>query len=107
MSLFYRIIDSATLNAFVIFAENVLNIGERKKENRQKFLKELALALIIRHARQRLEVQQTTQDVRGHLKLRHFIGTFTSSEQYPASFNTAQEMLHLSQIKGQEHQIHL
>ena len=59
MRFFYGIIDCAALNAFVIFTENMPNFGERKKEDRQKFLKELALALIIPHARQRLEVQQT------------------------------------------------
>jgi hypothetical protein len=62
--LFYGIIDSAALNAFVIFTENVPKFGEHKKEKRQKFLKELALALIIPHARQRFEVQQTPQDVK-------------------------------------------
>ena len=56
--------DSAALNAFVIFTENVPNFGEHKKDMRQKFLKELALPLIIPHARQRLEVQQTPQDVK-------------------------------------------
>jgi hypothetical protein len=64
MRLFYGMIDSAALNAFVIFTENVLNFGEHKKDKRQKFLKELALALIIPHARQRQEVQQTPQDVK-------------------------------------------
>ena len=64
MRLFYGIIDSAALNSFVIFTENLPNFGERKKENRQKFLKVLALALIIPHACQRLEVQQTPQDVK-------------------------------------------
>ena len=44
--------------------ENVPNFGEHKKDKRQKYLKELALALIISHARQRLEVQQTAQDVK-------------------------------------------
>ena len=50
------------LEAFVIFTENVPNFGEHKKEKRQKFLKDLVLAFIILHARQRFEVQQTTQD---------------------------------------------
>ena len=53
---FYGIIDSAALNAFVIFTEYVPNFGEHKKEKRQKFLKELALALIFPHAHQRFEV---------------------------------------------------
>jgi hypothetical protein len=44
----------------------------------------------------------------GHSPSRHFTrGTLTSSKHHPAPFNTAQEMLHLSQIKGQEKQIHL
>jgi hypothetical protein len=65
MRLFYGMIDNAALNAFVIFTENVHNFGEHKKDKRKKFLKELALALIIPHARQRLlEVQQTPQDVK-------------------------------------------
>jgi hypothetical protein len=58
-------IDSAVLNAFVIFTENMPNFREYKKDKRKKLLKELALALIIPHARQRLlEVQQTLQDVK-------------------------------------------
>jgi len=64
MRLFYGIIDSAALNAFVIFTENVPNFREHKKEKRQKFLMELALVLIIPHTRQRFEVQQTPQDVK-------------------------------------------
>ena len=65
MRLFYGMIDSAVLNAFLIFTENVPNFGEHnKKDKRQKFLNGLALALIIPHARQRLEVQQTPQDVK-------------------------------------------
>ena len=64
MRLFYGMIDGAALNAFVIFTENVPNFGEHKKDKRQKFLKELALAFIIPRARQRLEMQQTSQDVK-------------------------------------------
>jgi hypothetical protein len=64
MRLFYGMIDSAALNAFVIFTENVPKFGAHKKDRRQKFLKELALAVIIPHARQRLEVQQTAKDVK-------------------------------------------
>jgi hypothetical protein len=52
------------LNAFVIFTENVPNFGAHKKDKQQKFLKEMALAVIIQHARQRLEVQQTPQHVK-------------------------------------------
>ena len=54
MRVFYGMLDSATLNAFVIFTENVPDFGEHKKDKRQKFLKELALALITPHARQQL-----------------------------------------------------
>jgi hypothetical protein len=50
--------------ALVIFTENVHNFGEHKKDKRLKFLKELALALIIPIERQSLEVQQTPQDVK-------------------------------------------
>ena len=69
MRLFYGIIDSAALNAFVIFTENVPNFGEHKKEKRQKFLKELALSLIIPHECQDFEVQQTTQDVKQFIRI--------------------------------------
>jgi hypothetical protein len=58
MRLFYGMIDSAALNTSVNFTEDVPNFGEHKKDKRQKFLKELDLALIIQHARQRMEVQQ-------------------------------------------------
>jgi len=108
MRLFYGIIDSAALKAFVIFTENVPNFGEHKKEKRQKFLKELTLALIIPHARQRFgSAANTARCETGHSQLRHFTGILTSYKHRPASFSTAQEMLHLSQIKGQENQIHL
>jgi len=83
MRFFYEIIDSAALNAFVIFTENVPNFGEHKKEKRQKFLKELALALIIPHARHRFEVQQTPQDVKQVIRsLRHLTGNLTSSKHH-------------------------
>jgi len=68
MRLFYGITDSAALNAFVIFTENVPNFGEYKKEKRQNLLKELVLALIIPHARQRFEVKQTPQDVKQFIR---------------------------------------
>ena len=64
MRLFYGIIDSAALNAFVIFAENVTNFGEHKKEKRQKFLKELDFALIIPNVRQSFEEQQILKVVK-------------------------------------------
>jgi len=69
MRIFYGITDSAALNAFVIFTENVPSFGEHKKEKRQKFLKELAIALIIPHACQRFEVQQTPQDVKQVIRI--------------------------------------
>ena len=62
--LFYGMIDSAALNAFVIFTENLSIFGEYKKDKWQNFLKELAVAMIIPHASQRLKVQQTPQDVK-------------------------------------------
>jgi len=40
MRLFYGMIDSATLNTFDIFTENVPKFGAHKKDKRQKFLKE-------------------------------------------------------------------
>jgi len=64
MRLFYGVSDSVVLNAFATFTENVPNFGEHKKDKRQKFLEGLALSLIIPHAPQRLEVQQTLQDVK-------------------------------------------
>jgi len=56
------------------------------------------------------EIQSAANTARcetGHSQLQHLTGTITSSKHHPASFNTAQEMLHLSQIKGQENQIRL
>jgi hypothetical protein len=53
-------------------------------------------------------VQQTPQVVKQVIRgLRHFTGTLASYKHHPALFSTAQEVLHLSQIKGQENQIHL
>jgi len=56
--LFYGIIDSAALNAFVIFTENVRSFVDHNKKKRQKFLKEQALAWIIPHARQRFSTHR-------------------------------------------------
>jgi hypothetical protein len=53
MRLIYGKTDSAALNAFVIFTDNIQNFGENKKDKRLKFLKELALALINPILRQR------------------------------------------------------
>jgi len=64
MRLLYGITESAALNAFDIFNENVSNFGERKKESRKIFLKDMAFPLIIPHSRQRLEILQTPQDVK-------------------------------------------
>jgi hypothetical protein len=64
MWIFNGMIYSAALKAFFIYTENVPHFGEHKKEKRQKFLKELALALIVPHARQNLEEQQTPQDMK-------------------------------------------
>jgi len=108
MRLFYGMVDKAAMNAFVIFTENVPNFREHKKDKRKKFLKELALALIIPHARQGLEVQQTSQDVKEVIRICGILlAPSPNSKHHPASFSTAQDMLHLSQIKGQENQIHL
>ena len=97
MRLLYGIIDSYALNAFVIFNENVSSFGEHKKEKRQKFLKELALALIIPHARQRFEVQQTLQDVKQVIRSCGILPAPSAAPRiHPASFSTAQEVLHLS-----------
>ena len=62
------------------------------------------------HSKRTSEIRSAANIARcetGHSELLHFTGTLTSSKQHPASFSTAQEMLHLSQIKGQENQIHL
>jgi hypothetical protein len=64
MRLFYGMIYCAALTAFAFSAENVPSFREQKKDKRQIFLKEPALALFFLHARQELEVQQTAQDVK-------------------------------------------
>jgi hypothetical protein len=86
----------------------VPNFGEHKKDKRQKFWKELALVLIIPHARHTLKVQRTIARYEtSHSQLQHFTGTLTSYKHHSASFSTAQEMLPFFQIKGQGNQIYL
>jgi len=51
MRLFYGMIDSATLNTFDIFTENVPKFGAHKKDKRQKFLKEFLFWSFHRHVR--------------------------------------------------------
>jgi len=75
-------IDSTALNPFAVFTENVPNFGQHKKDKRQKFLEELALALIILHARQTLEVQQTLQDVK---KIIHSCGILPAPSPTPTT----------------------
>jgi hypothetical protein len=78
------------------------------KKKAQKFLKELALALIIPHARQEFgSAANSARCETSHSQLRHFTGTLTSYKHHPASFSTAQGKLRLSQIKGRENQIQL
>jgi len=82
MRLFCEMIDSTALNPFAVFTENVPNFGQHKKDKRQKFLEELALALIILHARQTLEVQQTLQDVK---KIIHSCGILPAPSPTPTT----------------------
>ena len=54
MKVFYGIVDSSALNAFVIFTHNTPGFGGNRKDKRQKFLKELFKSLIVPQAKRRL-----------------------------------------------------
>jgi len=106
--LFYGIIDSTALNIFGFFTENVPNFGEHKKEKRQKFLKELALALIIPHARQRSEVQKTLQDVKHVIRSCGILPAPSPAPSTTQRHSAQRKRCYICpQIKGQENQIHL
>ena len=61
MRVFYGIVDSSALNAFVIFTHNTHGFGGNRKDKRQKSLKELSKSLIISQAKSRLITLQTPQ----------------------------------------------
>ena len=61
---FYGIVDSSALNAYVIFTHNTPGFGGNKTNKRQKFLKELSKSLIIPQAKRRLITPQTPQAVK-------------------------------------------
>ena len=64
MKVFYGIVDSSALNAFVIFTHNVPGFGGNRKEKRLKFLKELFVLLIVPQAKRRLVTPQPPQVVK-------------------------------------------
>ena len=64
IKVFYGIVDSSALNAFVIFTHNTLGFGGNRKDKRQKFLKELFKSLIVPQAKRRLVTPQTPQVVK-------------------------------------------
>ena len=64
MRVFYGMIDSSALNAYLIFTHIVLAFGGNRPDKHSKFLKELAISLIVPHAKRRLVAPQTTNIVR-------------------------------------------
>ena len=64
MRVFYGIVDSSALNAFVIFTHNTPGFGGNRKDKRQKFLKELFKSLVVPQAERRLVPLQTSQVVK-------------------------------------------
>ena len=62
MRAIYGMIDSAAMNALVIFIENVLKYSFETVDKRNKFLKEVAVAMITSYQNQRLDVNQTPKD---------------------------------------------
>ena len=61
MRVFYGIVDSSALTAFVIFTHNTPGFGGNRKDKRQKFLKELSKSLIFPQAKRRLVTPQAPQ----------------------------------------------
>ena len=64
MRIFYRIVDSSALNAFIIFTHNKPGFQGNRQDKRQKFFKELFKLLIIPQAKHRLATPQTPQAVK-------------------------------------------
>ena len=64
MRIFYGIVDSSALNAFIIFTHNKPGFRGNRQDKRQKFLKELSKSLIVSQAKRRLATPQTPQAVK-------------------------------------------
>ena len=64
MRLFYGMLDSSLVNAFVISNANNPNFLVKKKDKRIRFMKIVAQSLIEPHARVRLQAKQTPKLVR-------------------------------------------
>ena len=64
MKVFYGMVDSSALNAYLIFTHIVPIFGEKRPNKQSKFLKELSISLIVPQAKPRLVAPQTPQDVK-------------------------------------------
>ena len=102
MKVFYGIVDSSALNAFVVFTHNTPGFGRNTKDKQQKFLKELSKLLIIPQAKSRLITPQTPQAVKQIICSCRIL-----PEECTYVQNIKQEMLPLYKIKGQKVQIRL
>ena len=59
MRVFYAMIDSSALNAYLIFTHRVPVFVGKRPDKHSKFLKELAISLIVPHAKRRFVASQT------------------------------------------------
>ena len=64
MRIFYGIVDSSALTAFISFTHNKPGFRGNRQDKRQKFLKELSKSLIVPQAKRRLATPQTPQAVK-------------------------------------------
>ena len=64
MRVFYGVIDSSALTAHLIFTHIVSAFGGKRPDKHSKFLNELAISLIVPHAKRRLVVPQTPHIVK-------------------------------------------
>ena len=64
MRLFYGILDSSIVNAFVIMSANVEAVAAKRRDQRTYFMKSVARSLIKPYAQQRLHAIQTPKQVR-------------------------------------------
>ena len=99
---FYGIYRSA-LNAYLIFTHMAPAFGENRPDKHSKFLKKLAVSLIVPHAKRRLVAPQTPYITKQVIRS---CGISPPQTQVVQSVWT-QEVFFLSKIKGQKVQVYL
>ena len=83
---FYGMIDSSALNAYLIFTHIVPVLGGKRPDKDSKFLEELAISLVVPHAKHRLVASQTLYCETNHSQQWNFTSTNSGCPKHEQTF---------------------